>query len=146
SQSLERLGRQAEPALKKALAGAPSAEARSRVQVLLDKLSGPAQSNERLRRQRALTAMEQMGSREARQVSEALTKGPADDALTAGAKAALRRLERRRGCLHRRCIRSPLLRARPIVRPSKPRPTVRDDNSGGGWRRHRVPSGCPGRG
>ncbi len=92
---LEALGRGAEPALRKALAGAPSAEAKRRVEGLLDKLrDNGAPPPELVRPLRAVEVLEHVGTPEARNVLEGWAKGAADAPLTAAAKEALERLGR----------------------------------------------------
>ena len=91
SQELEQLGELAQPALKEALAGQPSAEVQQRVQTLLDRLSGP--TPERLRVQRAVMVLEQIGTPEARQLLETLAKGAEGALLTEDARAAKRRMK-----------------------------------------------------
>ena len=94
SHELEQLGELAKPALQKALAGQPSAEVQQRVQALLDKLS--AFTPERLRIQRAVMVLEQIGSPEAKQLLETLAKGAPDAWLTQEAKDSMVRLARQR--------------------------------------------------
>jgi hypothetical protein len=90
AQELAGLGEAAEPSLRRALEGKPSAEARRRVGRLLDGLSG-----ERLRKGRALEALELSRLAEARQVLEGLGKGDPEAWRTREAKAALQRLAAR---------------------------------------------------
>jgi RNA polymerase sigma factor (sigma-70 family) len=89
--ALERLGPAAEPALRKALAGRPTAEVRRRAQRLLEKLEkdGPA-----LRLQRAVSVLECINTPAARQVLEALAKATPVTDVGQDAKAALDRLTR----------------------------------------------------
>jgi hypothetical protein len=103
---LEKLGRQAEPALRKVLAepalrkvpeGKPAAERRERIEALLTKMANATLSPERLRAVRSIEVLEQTGTAEARQVLEALAKGAAEAETTIEAKAALERLARRPG-------------------------------------------------
>ena len=91
SQQLEQLDELARPALEKALSGQSSAEVKLRAQILLDKLSPSAP--ERLRVQRALTALEQIGSLDAIQLLEALAKGADGALLTEEARAARKRMK-----------------------------------------------------
>jgi hypothetical protein len=86
TQALAKLGEAVEPALRRALEGKPSAEARRRLERLLAGLS-----SERLRTERALEALELSRLAEARQVLEALAKGNPEARRTQGAKAALER-------------------------------------------------------
>jgi RNA polymerase sigma factor (sigma-70 family) len=92
---LAELGEQAEPALRQALAGQPTLEARQRLEQLVEKLAGPVTSPDRLRTLRALEVLEHIGTSEARQVLEGLTKGMPEARLTREAKASLERLARR---------------------------------------------------
>jgi WD40 repeat protein len=94
-EELSRMGRLAEPALRKALSGQPSLEVRRRVQQLLGQLAA-VPSGERLRALRALEALEQIGTPQARAALEALARGAPEARLTQEAKAALERLARRR--------------------------------------------------
>jgi RNA polymerase sigma factor (sigma-70 family) len=92
---LEKLGEAAGPAVRKALEGKPSPEARRRLEGLLHKLRRV--SPERLRELRALEALERIDSPEVRQTLEALAGGMPEARLTQEAKAALRRLVERSG-------------------------------------------------
>jgi RNA polymerase sigma factor (sigma-70 family) len=92
---LEKLGPSAEPALRKALAGQPSAELRRRAEKLLLKLQRRELSSEQVRALRALQALEWMGTPEARQVLKALAGGPPEAWLTREAKATRERVNRR---------------------------------------------------
>jgi WD40 repeat protein len=87
---IEKLGPSAEPALRKALASL-GLEPRRRVQRIL---RGWAESPESLRQRRAVWALEQAGTPEARKHLKALADGPANAWLTEEAKAALARLDR----------------------------------------------------
>jgi hypothetical protein len=91
---LEELGRAAEPALRKALEGRPSAEARRRIEGLLHQLDEPIPSGERLRGLRAVEALQRIQTPEARQLLEVLASGTPEAEVTQEAKAALRRLDR----------------------------------------------------
>ena len=91
SQELEQLGELVRPALQKALTGQPSAEVRQRVETLLAKLSTPAP--EHLRIQRAVMVLEQIGTPEARQLLETLSKGAEGALLTEESRAALKRIK-----------------------------------------------------
>jgi WD40 repeat protein len=91
---LARLGRQAEPALRAALDGEPSAPARVRVEALLKKLP-PDEAAERTRMERVLEVLERIGTGEARQVVESIAR-EADDAATAdAARTVLQRLDQK---------------------------------------------------
>jgi WD40 repeat protein len=92
---LGELGELAEPALRKALGGALSVEARRRIEQLLERLGGPVQAPEELRALRAVQALEQAGTPEARRLLQTLAEGAAGARLTREAKAALDRLAAR---------------------------------------------------
>jgi hypothetical protein len=89
---LEKLGEAALPALRKALAGDPPAEVRVRCEGLVAKLNRPVLSGERLRTVRAVEALEQAGTKEARAVLKQLAGGAEGARLTREAKQALERL------------------------------------------------------
>ncbi|HEY7427195.1 MAG TPA: hypothetical protein VH682_23375 [Gemmataceae bacterium] len=92
---LERMGESAGAALQEALQGQPSLEIRRRIEQLLEKLREDERSPERLRMSRALEVLEHIGTREARQLLEALAGGAPGAWLTREAKASAQRLERR---------------------------------------------------
>jgi WD40 repeat protein len=96
TEEIAKLGQSAAPELRKALEGKPSPELRQRVEHLLEKLGGPLDDPETLREIRAVEALEQAGTPEARRVLEAVGKGAESARLTAEAKAALARLAARR--------------------------------------------------
>ncbi len=91
-QELTRLGGQAGPALKAALEAKPSSEVAKRLQQLVERLSKPATGGEELREVRAIEALEQIGTAEARKLLEELAKGAGGAKLTEEAKTALDRL------------------------------------------------------
>jgi hypothetical protein len=91
---LELLGEAAVPALRQALADAPSAEVQRRAEKLMDKLAGPTPQLETLRALRAVEALEQIGSAEARELLTALAKGMPEARFTRETKASLERLAR----------------------------------------------------
>jgi WD40 repeat protein len=95
TKELEAIGTRAVPALKKALAGSPSAEVRQRVEGLLKKLDGAEAVGQQQRTSRALEALEAIGAPEAVKALEALAKRGANDELAQEAKAALGRLAKR---------------------------------------------------
>jgi RNA polymerase sigma factor (sigma-70 family) len=95
SQELEQLGRAAEPALRQALAGQPSAEVRRRIQRLLELQQARVPASVRLLRARALEVLEDIGNPEAVHLLEQLAQGAPEASLTEEAKLALRRLARR---------------------------------------------------
>jgi WD40 repeat protein len=96
SHDLARLGEQAEAALRRALKGSPSPEVTRRIKELLDKVERGPLAPETLRALRAVEALEQVGTPEARRCLEALAKGAPEDRQTRDAKAALGRLGSRR--------------------------------------------------
>jgi WD40 repeat protein len=91
SDELARLGEDAAPELRRALAARPSAEARGRIEALLASLKGPATSPEVLRTLRAIAALERVGTPEARAVLDRLANGMAAARETVEAKAVLDR-------------------------------------------------------
>jgi hypothetical protein len=94
TQELEKLGEQAVPALKNALAGKPALEARKRMEHLLEHLTSQT-SAVALRGLRALEVLEHAGTAEAKHVLVALAGGAPPALLTREAKACLQRLSRR---------------------------------------------------
>ncbi|HEX5272820.1 MAG TPA: hypothetical protein VFW33_20120, partial [Gemmataceae bacterium] len=93
TKDLEDLGRGAESAVRQALAGKPSSEARVRLERVLAKLGGEsALSPEQTRDLRAVRAIEGIGTPEARKVLEALVKESPGWWVTREAKAALERM------------------------------------------------------
>jgi WD40 repeat protein len=92
---LEALGESAEPALRRALEGAPSPELRRQVEHLLAR--GTGWSPKRLRILRAIEVLERIGSSEARRILEELAHGAPEVRLTQEAKAAVERLDKRHG-------------------------------------------------
>jgi hypothetical protein len=92
ARELAGLGESAGPALRKALADRPSAEVRHRLEPLLAELDRPEDSPERLRVLRAIEALEDVGTAEARQLLEKLAGGLAGARVTREARASLSRL------------------------------------------------------
>src|SRR5262249_25231812 len=92
SAELERLGELAAPALRKAMEGEPSAEARRRIEELLEKLDKIAPQGELLRSHRAIEVLELIGTAEAKAALRDLAKGAAGASVTRAAKEALDRL------------------------------------------------------
>jgi RNA polymerase sigma factor (sigma-70 family) len=92
ARELEKLGERAEPALRKALAGKPSLEARRRLERLLNRLEGDTPPAETVRQIRAVEVLESIGGLEARRVLSKLAAGPPEWRLTQEARAAVRRL------------------------------------------------------
>jgi RNA polymerase sigma factor (sigma-70 family) len=95
TRQLGRQGDRVEAALRRLLAGNPSAEARRRTDALLVEIEGPVTDAERLRQIRAVEVLEWVGKGEARQLLQALAGGDPEAGLTRDAAAALRRLGRR---------------------------------------------------
>jgi hypothetical protein len=89
--ALERLGQSAAGALRKALDGQASVEGRRRLEHLLQKLEAEKASPEYRRIPRAIEALEQAGTPEARQVLEVLARGAREAQRTQEAYAALKR-------------------------------------------------------
>jgi HEAT repeat protein len=86
----------AEPALRKALEGTPTAEVRQRVQHALEGREQAELSPEWAATLRRLEVLEQFGTPEARDWLKALAAGDPSARLTQEAKLALRRLDARR--------------------------------------------------
>src|SRR5262249_58981128 len=91
-QALADLGEAAAPALRQALEGNPSFEARQRIQQLLKQID-PARTPERLRVLRAMEILEYVGTPEAKRLLSALAKGANYARQTEEAREALRRLD-----------------------------------------------------
>jgi len=89
SRALEQMGPLVATDLYQALKANPSAEARRRIEEVLGKLSSGPLSQETVRRLRAIQVLAQIGSRESRQVLEALAGGASAAPETRDAKAAL---------------------------------------------------------
>lgn len=89
---LQQLGEVALPALRAALDGKPSLEARRRLERLLERIRPAPLTPATLQGLRALEVLEQVATPEARQVLESLAKGGPADRLTREAKASLGRL------------------------------------------------------
>jgi len=96
SRELEGLGAPAEAALRQALAGRPSAEAKRALTALLEKLAG-APTPEEVRAIRVVEALEQADTAAARRLLTDLAGGVAEARLTREAKAALQRLPHKDG-------------------------------------------------
>src|SRR5262249_12378835 len=82
TKQLRNLGDLAEPALRRTLAGNPSAEARRRVEQLLEKLKELTPPPEILRAMRAIEVLEYVNTPEARQLLKKLAQGTTDARLT----------------------------------------------------------------
>lgn len=94
-EELEALGDVAAPALRQALAGDLSAEARRRINAVLARVQSGHDHPDRLRQLRAVQVLELLGTSEACRTLEALAKGAPGAALTVDASTALQRLKRR---------------------------------------------------
>jgi WD40 repeat protein len=92
SKFLAEVGKAAEPALTKALAGQSSPEKKRRLAELLEALKLARPTPEMVRPTRALEVLERLGTPEARQLLEELGKGDKNAKLTQDAKATLKRL------------------------------------------------------
>jgi WD40 repeat protein len=92
SRELAELGRLAEPALRKALEGKPSPEARRRIETLLGQLTCVVLTPGQLRIRRAVAVLEYLGTPVAQAALEALAKGPVGDFVVEDAKKARDRL------------------------------------------------------
>lgn len=95
-QELERMGWQAETALRQALTKSPTLEARRRMEGLLAQLRGKFLPPDLLRVLRAAETLERVGTPEARRLLESLAEGASEARLTLEAKASLHRLAKRR--------------------------------------------------
>jgi hypothetical protein len=89
---LESLGELAEGQLRKTLQKPPSLEVRRRVEWLLERLDNTGFSSETLRNQRAVEALEELGTADARRLLETLAAGAPNARLTQDAAAAVRRM------------------------------------------------------
>ena len=89
---LEKLGESAEPAVRMALAGKPSVEAKRRLEGVLNRLESIRLSPETVQLIRAVEALESIGDLESQRVLKKLAAGPPEWRLTQGARAAVRRL------------------------------------------------------
>jgi endonuclease YncB( thermonuclease family) len=92
TRDLAALGESAGPAMRKALAGETAAEVRRRLEPLLAALERPEDSPERLRVLRAIEALEDTGTPEARRILERVAGGMPEARVTAEAKQSLNRL------------------------------------------------------
>jgi WD40 repeat protein len=93
SGELQRLGELAGPALRKALAGRPTPEARRRLERLVQKLGEPIAVPDVLQALRGVEVLEKVGTAEARKVLAKLADGAAGAPLTREANASLKRLK-----------------------------------------------------
>jgi predicted NACHT family NTPase len=95
TKTLGQLSEEAEPALRTALAGQPSLEARWRLERLLGRLTGPTTSPPRVVLTRALAALEDMDTAAARTLLADVAGGKAGAWAAREAGAAVQRLARR---------------------------------------------------
>jgi hypothetical protein len=96
SRALEALGERAYPLLQKALTDAPSLEVRRRIEKLLGRLNYPLTSPKTIRELRAVEVLEHIGTAQARQVLQQLSRGAPGSRLTDAARASLERLANRK--------------------------------------------------
>lgn len=94
SESLERLGELAGPALRAALAGEPPLETRQRINLLLARLSPAVLPPEALRTVRGVQVLELIADSESRKLLAVLAGGADGAMLTQEAQASLKRLGR----------------------------------------------------
>jgi WD40 repeat protein len=92
---LRKWGEPAEPAVRRALAGRPSEEARRRLEQVLRQLEAGGLTPEQRRQHRAVTLLERAGTPEARRLLEEVARGAEGARLTQEARASLQRLARR---------------------------------------------------
>jgi len=88
---LSRLGDDAAPYLRKALAGRPTAEAARRLRDLLERTGPYNLRGEKLRQWRALEVLERIRTPESRELLRKLAAGPPERLLTVEAQIALKR-------------------------------------------------------
>jgi WD40 repeat protein len=93
ARELEKLEDVAEPALRKALAGNPSAEARRQLEQLLRKLETPEFSARQLRLLRSIDVLERVGTPEARRALKVIAEEAPGAGLRKESRDALRRLD-----------------------------------------------------
>jgi sugar lactone lactonase YvrE len=94
SRELARLGKRAEPALRKALAGATGPELKRRLEQLLAQPEQPRLSPEQMQAGRALEALERIGNADARRALEGLSKEARNRWLKQAVAESLQRLDR----------------------------------------------------
>jgi hypothetical protein len=104
SAALEKMGTEAEPALRKALAGNPSLEVRRRIEALVEKIQAPIPPAKERREIRAVEILEYIAASgggatplAAVDLLKALATGAPEARLTQEAKASLRRLKMQSG-------------------------------------------------
>ena len=94
-EALEQLEDLAAPVLRRTLAGELSAESRRSVTEILGKTEGPITTPMRLQSLRAIEALEQIGTIDAKKVLQTLSQGAPQARLTQEAQASLVRLAKR---------------------------------------------------
>jgi hypothetical protein len=94
AKQLDRLGQQAVPALRQALSGSPSLEARRRAEGLLEKWQPLVLKGDGLRLVRAVELLELANTAKARQVLRTLAEGDPGARQTRDARASLERLDK----------------------------------------------------
>jgi WD40 repeat protein len=94
--ALAELEEAAEPWLRKALAADPGLEPRRRMEQILANVRGPLHGPERLRRARAVDALEWIATPEVERLLTRLSEGAPRARITQEAQAALARLQQRR--------------------------------------------------
>jgi RNA polymerase sigma factor (sigma-70 family) len=94
SAELRKLGGPAMPAMRKALAGDPSAEVRRQLEDLIAQAGNTTLSGDELRVWRAVEVLERLGTPEAREVLSKLAKGAPGALTTEAAREALERMGR----------------------------------------------------
>jgi RNA polymerase sigma factor (sigma-70 family) len=95
ARELERLGEQAEPVLRKVLAGRPEPEVSRRLKALLEKATGPVTEPELLRSLRAVEVLEHIATPDAVQVVRGMVRGAPGARLTREARGAMERVAKR---------------------------------------------------
>jgi hypothetical protein len=95
TRELEALADRAAPALREALAGRPTPEARRRLEALLRRLERASFCPETVRQVRAVEALESIGNPAARRLLGQLAAGSPANRLTQEARASLARLAQR---------------------------------------------------
>jgi WD40 repeat protein len=95
TKEIDSLGEVAEPALRRIVIDPPSLEVKQRAKILLDKQTAALASPERMQKNRAVEALEHMGTREAQSLLQELANGAPEARITREAIAALERLRKR---------------------------------------------------
>jgi WD40 repeat protein len=97
SRELEKMGAGIQPAVRQALEGRPTPEVRRRLEALLQTPTAASRSPELLRRLRAISVLERISSKDARQLLTTLSGGVPHAPETQAAKTAQERLALRPG-------------------------------------------------